>query len=113
MFRQILLNLVVNALHAMPDGGDLVIHVSSVVRAGAQFAQIVVQDTGTGISEEHFGRIFDPFFSTKAAGTGLGLALVRRHVEAHRGEVTAETKPGRGTTFTVLLPRCPEQHGSR
>jgi signal transduction histidine kinase len=94
----------VNALQAMPKGGHLTIALRPVSRGTENLAQVDVRDTGTGIAGEHLGRVFDPFFTTKASGTGLGLSLVRRHVEAHGGEITVATTPGKGSCFTVTLP---------
>lgn len=103
MIRQVLLNLVLNGMQAMPRGGTLRIraelepHRRPVVR-------IEVADTGTGVPHELAARIFQPFFTTKAAGTGLGLAVVKRFVEAHRGTITFHSRPGEGTTFVLRLP---------
>ena len=72
------------------------------VRAGK--LRIEVVDHGPGIPAAHRARIFQPFFTTKATGTGLGLAVVKRIVEAHRGEVTLESAEGQGTAFTLSLP---------
>ncbi|MGE0393908.1 MAG: ATP-binding protein, partial [Vicinamibacterales bacterium] len=68
--------------------------------------EIRVADTGVGISQEHLGRIFDLYFTTKEQGTGLGLSMVYRIVQMHDGEIDVESTPGRGTTFRVLLPRA-------
>ncbi|MFO0652124.1 MAG: ATP-binding protein [Polyangiales bacterium] len=101
LMRQALVNLVVNALEAMPSGGELSV---SVAMEGDHRAAIAVRDTGQGMSDEVKARIFEPFFTTRAAGTGLGLAVVKRIVEAHGGELRVESAKGRGTTFTVVVP---------
>lgn len=100
--EQVLLNLVTNAIHAMPSGGTLRIHLSQAPEAVA----IAVQDSGTGIPPEHLNRIFDPFFTTKppGEGTGLGLSVSYGMVSCHHGEIKVESTVGQGTTFTVLLP---------
>lgn len=109
---QVLQNLVINAAQAMPGGG--IIHVSArnaelaadtfeKLPAG-EYVEISVRDTGSGIPEEIRGRIFDPYFTTKAQGTGLGLASVFAIVGNHGGYVTFSTGEGEGTTFTLYLP---------
>ena len=95
------LNLINNAEDAMPDGGTLTI---SATAAGA-FVEVQFRDTGTGISEEDLDRVFDPLFTTKAKGTGMGLALVNRIIERHDGALDVISTPGAGTTFMVKLHR--------
>ncbi len=101
LMRQALVNLVVNALEAMPTGGELTV---SVAMEGEHRAAIAVRDTGQGIADDVKARIFEPFFTTRAAGTGLGLAVVKRIVDAHGGELRVVSARGRGTTFTVVVP---------
>jgi len=105
MIRQAFLNLALNAVQAMPQGGTL----SVVVRRAAR-AEVLVEftDTGPGIPAELRARIFEPFFTTKAKGTGLGLAIVKRIVESHSGRMELESEPGQGTTFRLFLPCEPE-----
>ncbi len=105
MLRQVLLNLAINACQAMPDGGTLRITCADAPRGRVE---IRVSDTGVGISQEHLGKIFDLYFTTKEDGTGLGLSMVYRIVQMHDGEIDVESTPGRGTTFKVLLPRAAE-----
>jgi PAS domain S-box-containing protein len=100
LVRQVFLNLGLNAVEAMPQGGALQIVVSG---DGPEIA-VEFSDTGVGIPREALGKIFTPFFSTKERGTGLGLALVYKIVEAHRGRIDVESEPGRGTTFRVAFP---------
>ena len=97
---QLLLNLVGNALDALPAGGRIVV---SARREGARVA-ISVADSGAGIPPEDLARVFEPYFTTKAGGTGLGLAIAQRIAEEHGGELTAESAPKRGATFTLRLP---------
>ncbi|HZU85265.1 MAG TPA: ATP-binding protein [Polyangiaceae bacterium] len=99
--KQVVLNLVMNALEAMKDGGVLKV----ALAAERQHVRMVVEDTGTGIDAAAIGQVFDPFFTTKEAGTGLGLSIVRKIVDQHRGEVRIESERGAGTRATVLLPR--------
>ena len=101
LMRQALVNLMVNALEAMPTGGALSI---AIEREGENHVRVSVRDTGQGISDEVRARIFEPFFTTRATGTGLGLAVVKRIVEAHGGELRVVSERGRGTTFTVVAP---------
>jgi PAS domain S-box-containing protein len=99
--KQVVLNLVVNGLEAMKDGGTLAVRLAS---QGDQ-VQLVVEDSGTGMDTAALAQAFDPFFTTKEAGTGLGLSIVRKIVDQHRGEVVLESERGKGTRATVLLPR--------
>jgi two-component system sensor histidine kinase HydH len=98
--RQALLNLCLNALEAMPHGGLLEIRLTPVEKG----IEIAVGDTGSGIAAQALPLVFDPYFTTKGQGTGLGLALVHKVMEAHDGGVTVESQPGRGTMFTLRLP---------
>jgi signal transduction histidine kinase len=106
--RQVLLNLVTNALDAMPERGQLSLHTRAVYKAGGLAAvQIRISDTGMGIRREDLRKIFDPFFSTKdpGQGTGLGLAICQRIVKAHQGALEVQSELGHGTTFLITLPR--------
>lgn len=100
--EQVLMNLLLNARDALPDGGEILL----AARAEEGFGVIEVSDNGTGIPPEVLPRIFEPYMSTKGAGrgTGLGLAIVRRLVEDLGGKVGVRSRPGEGTTFTVRLP---------
>ncbi|RII29545.1 MAG: histidine kinase [Geobacter sp.] len=97
---QVLLNIARNALQAMPEGGILNIY----AQLAGPMASIQIKDTGQGISPEILPRIFEPFFTTKARGTGLGLALCKKIVEEHNGDISVASGPGSGTTITVTLP---------
>jgi len=100
--RQALINLIRNAREAMADGGARRIDVS--VRDSAGRIAIVIHDSGPGIGAADIGKVFDPFFSTKERGTGLGLALVQQVVVDHGGQIEVASPPGAGTTFTLTLP---------
>jgi len=102
--KQSLLNLILNGVQAMPDGGTLTVTAASEPGPGEPGLRLSVSDTGTGIAAEHRARIFDPFFTTKDEGTGLGLAIVHAIVEGHQGRIDVESEPGRSTTFTIVLP---------
>jgi signal transduction histidine kinase len=99
-FKQALLNLIRNAQQAMPDGGELILR----TRADGPGAALEVIDTGGGIEPSAIGRIFEPFYSTRSRGTGLGLSTTRRIVEAHGGAIGVESAPGKGSRFTLRFP---------
>jgi signal transduction histidine kinase len=102
--EQVFLNIVLNALDAMPDGGTLTIRCNNA--HGNDFISVDFSDTGTGIAEEKLSDIFNPFFTTKpdAKGTGLGLSVSLGIMKQHGGDIKVKSKVGQGTTFTVLLP---------
>jgi signal transduction histidine kinase len=97
---QVLLNLVINAIEAMPDGGEL----SLSSRANEDWLHIAVHDTGPGISADEAAKIFEPFYTTKSTGTGLGLAVSYGIIQRHGGAITVNGAPDAGTTFTIALP---------
>jgi two-component system sensor histidine kinase PilS (NtrC family) len=99
-FRQTVWNLCLNAVEAMPDGGELRVTAGVV----GDRLEVRVGDTGEGIAREDFGHVFEPFFSTKLDGSGLGLALVHRIMQEHGGEVHVESAPGAGSAFTLRFP---------
>lgn len=100
--RRAILNLIVNARQAMDSGGRLTVRVKPAQRG---MIAIEVEDTGPGIPEELLERVFQPFFTTKPGGSGLGLALVKRTIEELDGTVEVESSPGQGTRFRILLPK--------
>ena len=108
--QQALSNLVVNGIEAMPDGGRLRIAATGPVHGvgwgdgEAEFVEVVIQDNGVGIKEEDLGKVFDPFVTTKARGTGLGLPIAKRIIEEHKGELKIDSKEGEGSKVTVWLP---------
>jgi signal transduction histidine kinase len=104
--KQALLNLVKNAAAAMPGGGRL------TMRTGRKDneALISVIDTGVGIPEENLSKIFEPYFTTKAAGSGLGLTLVFKIIREHQGEISVKSREGEGTSFTISLPIPQREH---
>ncbi len=101
-FTQALLNLFLNAVQAMDQGGTLRITAAPEPDAGVVLLRIA--DTGHGMAAELVPDIFNPYFTTKSSGTGLGLAIVHRIIEAHGGEIKVESVVGKGTVFTLLLP---------
>jgi signal transduction histidine kinase len=101
--HQVFVNLLLNALEAMPDGGTLRIAIGGI-EGDEMVCRIKCSDTGMGIPPENLGRIFDPFVSGKEHGHGLGLAVSRRIVAEHGGSITASNRPEGGAQFTVTLP---------
>ena len=104
--RQLIWNLVMNAVQAMTDGGRVTITTRpAILDESVPALEIGISDTGPGITGNDLGKIFEPFFTTKEKGTGLGLAIVNRIVEGYLGKIMVDSTQGRGTTFTVRLPR--------
>ncbi len=125
-----IMNVLLNAIQAMPKGGTLTVRASVVDTANRPFdhsalliaqspdrpaapahtpaaqqcVEVVVTDTGSGIPPENLDRIFEPYFTTKEGGTGLGLALARRIILEHRGSIRAENVPGGGARFVIAVP---------
>jgi two-component system, NtrC family, sensor histidine kinase HydH len=100
LFKQALLNLMLNAEQAMPEGGSI------IFQAALEHERITLSliDTGKGIAADMLPRIFEPFFSTRRGGTGLGLPTTKKIVEAHGGVIEVQSEPGKGTKFTIRLP---------
>ena len=103
-FEQVLLNLISNALQAMPEGGTISVKLSLTSTTQGEMIELRIADTGSGIPDEIIHRIFDPFFTTKKDGTGLGLAISRRILSAHKGTISVESFPDAGTVFTLRVP---------
>ena len=103
-FRQAIWNLCINALEAMPAGGELRIGAGVVTQRKTRKLEVWVADTGTGVDSESLPHIFEPFFSTKPEGSGIGLALVHRVIQDHGGDIEVRSEPGVGTTFTLRVP---------
>ena len=98
--NQALLNIIQNAIHAMSNGGTLTL----TVKNDGDYVLFSVEDTGCGIAEENLSKIFEPYFTTKETGTGLGLTNVYKIVKEHNGDISVESKVGVGTTFNIRLP---------
>ena len=102
--RQVVWNLVRNAVQATPPGGRIVVDAFEQIRQGDRYAVATVSDSGAGIAPKDLGKIFNPFFTTKEGGTGLGLSISQRIVHNHRGFIEVRSTPGKGSTFSVFLP---------
>jgi signal transduction histidine kinase len=102
--EQVLLNLIKNSVEAMPDGGRLEV----TARAEGDMVEVRIADTGCGIREEHWTEIFDPLFTTKDGGTGLGLSFVQQALRELQGRIEFTSSAGVGTEFVLMLPAVPE-----
>lgn len=102
-FHRALLNLILNAIQAMPHGGELVVRTRSL----GNLVALDLIDTGTGIDEKTQPHLFEAFHSTKRGGSGLGLPMTRKVVEAHGGKIYVQTAPDHGTQFTLTFPSLP------
>jgi signal transduction histidine kinase len=100
LLRQVLNNLTRNAVEAIEDVGEIVMETDLIDR----FVVIRVRDSGIGIPEDVQAKLFEPFFTTKPQGTGLGLATSQQIMFEHNGHLLVESQPGKGTTFSLLLP---------
>jgi signal transduction histidine kinase len=104
--QQVFLNLIHNAIQAMPDGGELLLQTLLENQEDVDWVAVIVKDTGVGISKKDLDKVFEPFFTTKPSGegTGLGLSVSYSIVSGHGGHIDVESKKGKGSTFTVWLP---------
>jgi two-component system, cell cycle sensor histidine kinase and response regulator CckA len=114
--QQVLMNLCLNARDAMPEGGQLLVQTEAVAwpsnggrGRASRWVRLSVHDDGQGMSDDVKARVFDPFFSTKERGTGLGLAVVHQIVESYGGRVEVSSQPGRGARFDVWLPLASDE----
>jgi two-component system sensor histidine kinase PilS (NtrC family) len=107
--RQVMWNLVRNALQASPPGGRILVDIFEQIRQGIRYAVATVSDSGPGIAPQDQARIFNPFFTTKGGGTGLGLSISQRIVHSHKGFIEVRSAPGKGSTFSVFLPMRAER----
>jgi len=113
--KQVIWNMISNAVQAMPEGGRLKLETRAVLNDTKQYLEIGISDSGCGIEEKYQDKIFEPFYTTKKNGTGLGLAIVNRIVESHMGTIRIKSKPEKGTDCIVLLPQreVPDGEDSR
>jgi len=102
---QVFLNIIINAVEAMPDGGDL--RVGTLLTDDRRWVLVAFQDSGPGLTAEQIAHIFEPFYTTKPSGPGLGLAISYGIVERHGGTIEVSSQPGQGATFVVRLPVPP------
>ncbi len=111
-FSQVIENLIINSDQSMPDGGVITIRIHNYTRdeqspeplAGCRYVKIDIHDQGVGIAEKYLPRIFDPYFTTKKSGSGLGLATAYSTIRRHKGLLTVYSEPGQGTTMSIYLP---------
>ena len=103
--KQVFINVISNGLQAMDDGGAITISSESIPGG----VEIRIKDEGIGIPVENLGNIFEPFFTTRKTGSGLGLSISYKIIEAHKGDISAFSSPGRGTTFIIRLPVNPNE----
>lgn len=112
LLSQIILNLILNAIQSMPDGGKLTLSTRQVKDSGGHdMAEMRIADTGCGILPQYMAHIFDPFFTTKKRGTGLGLSIVHNITQAHGGNIDIQSSPDKGTECIVTFPICPADGG--
>ncbi|MFC1855174.1 nitrogen regulation protein NR(II) [Thermodesulfobacteriota bacterium] len=111
LLKQVFLNLVLNAVQALKKGGEIKISISEGISASPisieeekKFIRVTVEDSGDGIKRENVERVFNPFFTTKRSGLGIGLAIVHKIITSHNGMIEVASKEGSGATFTVTLP---------
>lgn len=104
--NQVLLNILINAVQAIKGEGQILIKTKLKEKGDQQFVEILVKDTGTGMTDDIKKRIFEPFFTTKDAGegTGLGLSITHNIIDIHHGSIEVDSMPGKGSAFTILLP---------
>lgn len=100
MVKQVILNLFINATQAMPDGGELIIR----TKMSDKNANIEISDTGTGIEPDKIDKIFQAYYTSRSAGTGLGLPIAKKIIDAHNGQIAVNSQPGKGTSFTITIP---------
>ncbi|GBD96477.1 MAG TPA: response regulator [Nitrospirae bacterium] len=110
--NQVINNLIINAVYAMPGGGTIEVKTENIIvtqenylpLTNGKYIRISIKDHGRGIEKEHFSKIFDPYFTTKEGGSGLGLATTYSIINKHKGHITVESEPGKGTAFYIYLP---------
>ncbi len=100
LIKTCIFNIILNAFQSMPEGGDLTV----ITKTSNGKAYIIVEDTGVGVSKENMQKLFDPFFSTKSTGLGLGLAMTKRVIEEHGGKADFQSTEGKGSVMTISLP---------
>jgi two-component system, NtrC family, sensor histidine kinase HydH len=105
MFKQAILNLLINAQQAIGGQGEVMVRTAG----DGQLAQIQISDTGKGISADRLAHLFEPYQSSRPDGAGLGLATVKKIIDAHKGTITVVSEPDKGTAFTIKLPLAQEE----
>lgn len=100
MLYQAFLNIFINAMQAMPDGGEIHVEIGS----SDNMIEILIKDEGEGVPDNILEKIWDPFFTTKEKGTGLGLGIVKNIIQSHEGSIRIENRPSRGAAVIIQLP---------
>ena len=116
-FSQVIHNLAINAVQAMPQGGTIRLHarnatleaLSGLPLEAGRYVKISMQDEGLGIPREHLAKVFDPYFTTKHRGSGLGLTMTYTTIHAHDGHIAVDSEMGKGTTFRIYMPASDEE----
>lgn len=116
-FSQVIHNLAINAVQAMPQGGSMQLHacnatpeaLSGLPLEAGRYVEITLQDEGLGIPREHLAKVFDPYFTTKHRGSGLGLTMTYTTIHAHDGHISVDSEMGKGTTFRIFMPASGEE----
>jgi signal transduction histidine kinase len=103
LIKQVILNLFINATQAMTDGGELIVRTNM----SDKNANIEISDTGIGIEPNKIEKIFQAYYTSRPAGTGLGLPIAKKIIEAHNGRITVTSQPGKGTSFNIIIPAQP------
>ncbi len=103
--KQVFINIILNSLDAMGNGGELMVQVLSCELDGKEAVAVKIADTGGGIPLEQLNSIFTPFFTTKGSGTGLGLPIANRIITNHGGKIQITNQPGQGVEFRIVLPK--------
>ena len=110
---QVIQNIILNARHSMPEGGKVMVRCNNIqgsaahppqIATDSDFIHLTIQDSGSGIPNEIIDKVFDPYFSTKQNGNGLGLAICHSIIKKHDGHILVQSEPGKGTTFSIYLP---------
>jgi len=113
LLRQAFQNLIQNSIEALENKGEIKIKLQKIEDKGEALIQITIEDNGSGIPEENLENVFKPFFTSKEKGIGLGLSLVKKIIDLHKGRIEVKSELGKGTVFILLLPLSQPQVKSK